>query len=174
MKFVFLDIDGVLNHELFFKNRKKIKNVSSLSKIEQYIYCYIDKEKILLLNDIVEEIEDIRFVISSSHRVSYTVKEFQEIFKTAGFKGKIIGKTPKLYFTGVKDYNYSVPRGCEIKAWLEMNKGIVGDKMSKVKYVIFDDDSDMLLWQRENYFRVDTYCGLTYNVIYRAIQYLKK
>ena len=54
-----------------------------------------------------------------------------------------------------------------------MKNGILGDKMSKIKYIIFDDDSDMLLWQRENYFRVDPYCGLAENIIHIATIFLK-
>lgn len=72
------------------------------------------------------------------------------------------------------EYKYSVPRGCEIKAWLELNKEKLGDKMSKVKYVILDDDSDMLYWQREHLFLTDAYAGLTKNIAYRVINYLNK
>ena len=44
--------------------------------------------------------------------------------------------------------------------------------MSKVKYVILDDDSDMLYWQRNSYFQVDSYSGLTPNLCYRVVNYL--
>lgn len=71
-------------------------------------------------------------------------------------------------FTGIEDYNYSVPRGCEIKTWMELNKDILGEKMTKAKYVILDDDSDMLYWHRNNYLWVDPYCGLTPNLVQKA------
>jgi|APSaa5957512622_1039677.scaffolds.fasta_scaffold236168_2 hypothetical protein len=46
---------------------------------------------------------------------------------------------------------------------------------------IIDVDGDellfyagMMLWQQNNYFRVDRYCGLTPNLIHRCINYLNK
>ena len=71
-------------------------------------------------------------------------------------------------------YRTSVPRGCEINAWLELNKNLFDDNMSEASHVIFDDDSDMLYRQRENYFRVDSHCGLTPNIVYRATLFLNR
>ena len=169
MKIIFLDIDGVLNHQIWFKKLHE-SNKKPNTK-EQHIDNMIDPNSVSLLNKIIAD-TNAKIVISSSWRKYNTVEELQKILNSKGFKGKIIGLTPVLYFTGEKNYHYSVPRGNEIKAWLEMNKGILGDKMSKTKYVIFDDDSDMLLWQRENFFWVDPYCGLTPNIIYKATRFL--
>ena len=44
----------------------------------------------------------------------------------------------------------------------------------EINYVIFDDDSDMLLWQRENFFWVDRYCGITSTILYKAKRFLLK
>lgn len=166
MKIVFLDIDGVLNHEIY-----AIKRLDEGYKTPVH---NIDPESVKVLNFLVEQ-TDAKVVISSSWRRGHTVDELATKLYKSGFKGQVIDFTPKLYFkTDGVEYNYSVPRGCEIKAWLELNKDILGEKISKVKYVILDDDSDMLYWQRENYFRVDPYCGLTYNVVHRAIQFLNK
>ena len=37
-----------------------------------------------------------------------------------------------------------------------------------------DDDSDMLLWHRENYFQTDSYTGLTPNITYKAARFLNR
>lgn len=171
MKLVFLDIDGVLNYELFWKDEAqdiKLKNLSESAPKGSHDIC---KDKIGLLNDLIEQTE-AKIIISSTWRKYYTLDELRELFKFMGFKGEIIDTTPYLNFQKLDGYNYSVPRGCEIKAWLEINKDKLGVESHKIKYLILDDDSDMLYNQRHAYFRVDPYCGLTYNVIYRAVRYL--
>jgi len=40
------------------------------------------------------------------------------------------------------------------------------------KYIILDDDSDMLYWQRNNFICIDGGPGLTENVAYKAIRML--
>ncbi len=170
MKIIFLDIDGVLNNTSWFKSREAC--VSTATRME-YDLSNIDPNSVIILNEIINATE-AKVVISSTWRKTNSVKYLQELLEKKGFTGEIIDKTGVLYFRGIEGYNYSVPRGCEIKAWLEINKGILGDKISKVKYAILDDDSDMLYWQRENYFRVDPYCGLTSNVAYRVINFLNK
>jgi hypothetical protein len=168
MKIIFLDIDGVLNHQLWFKIQKNKKVIDTDL---EYNRSMIDETRVDLLNDLIKETK-AKVVISSSWRKNHTKEELQIMLEDKGFVGEIIGLTPCLRFTGFEGYVYSVPRGNEIKAWLETNKGILNNKMSKVPYVIFDDDSDMLLWQRENFFWVDPYCGLTPNIIYKAKRFL--
>lgn len=180
MKIIFLDIDGVLNHELWATERMYRNRVEDDSDYEYY-RNFFDPKSIAFLNLITEK-TGAKIVVSSSWRRSRTVEELRELLKLMGVTGEVFSKTPHLHFEEqsftLKNgeevvYDYSVPRGCEIKAWMEMNKGVLGKKVSKVKYVILDDDSDMLFWQRENYFRVDPYCGLTPRLTERVINYLK-
>lgn len=173
MKLIFLDIDGVLNHGLYFEKQSKENiNWDAMTKEEWRIKRFFDPESIDILNEITDK-TNAKIVISSSWRNSFEkVSEMISFFQKVGITGEVIDRTGTLRFTGIKDYDYSVPRGCEIKAWLEMNKGILNSKISKVKYVILDDDSDMLYWQRNNYFRIDPYCGLTENIAYRVINFL--
>ena len=172
MKLIFLDIDGVLNYELYWssgeRQHERLKELPENAPKGAHDIC---EKKVELLNTLIEK-TDTKVVISSSWRHNRTVEQLQEVLDYRGFRGDIIDKTPSLFF-GNKDYSYSVPRGCEIKAWLELNKSILNTKIRKVKYVIFDDDSDMLYWQRNNYLWVDPYCGLTPNLIHKAIQILK-
>lgn len=170
MKLIFLDIDGVLNYELFWREKRQRDRYNELPKDAPKGAHDLCEKAIELLNDLIGS-TGAKVVISSSWRIGRTPEELQEVLNYKGFKGEVIDKTPRLDFR-TKDYSYSVPRGCEIKAWMEMNKGILGDKITKVKYVILDDDSDMLYWQRNNYLWVDRYVGLTPNIVWKAKQIL--
>ena len=170
MKIIFLDIDGVLNHQLWFENWLNYKKENNITERDER--RWFDPRCIDLLNSITDE-TDAKIVVSSSWRRGKSIKDLQNLLKSVGVTGDVISKTPRLTFEGLEDYTYSVPRGCEIKAWLETNKDILSVKMSKVKYVILDDDSDMLYWQRENYIWVDRYCGLTSEIAKKAKILLK-
>ena len=155
MKVIFLDIDGVLNHQLFNNGEKSYK---------------IDKKKIELLNELNKKV-NVKYVISSTWRKYYDLEELKDIFKSYGFTGDIIDVTPQLSF---KNSTSSVPRGCEIQQWITDNKDKLGTNILSWKsYVILDDDSDMLYWHRNNFFLVDAYCGLTPNLIYKLKNFLK-
>lgn len=169
MKLIFLDIDGVLNHELHYKHRAG----EGWEKDEPpHPFDDIDTFAVEMLNYIIEKTK-AKVVISSSWRMGREIGELQGILDCMGFEGEIIDKTPLLHFGKLKGYSRSVPRGCEIKAWLEMNKDLLGKGIGKYRsYVILDDDSDMLYWQREMFFRVDSWAGITPDIAHRVINYL--
>ena len=159
-KVIFLDIDGVLNYQLMWEEKVQHLRHKELPADTPKGAHDICEKKVKLLNELIRS-TDAKVVVSSSWRKNRSVESLQEVLDYKGFKGEIIGKTPYLNFAFDESfpYNYSVPRGCEIKAWLETNKVKLNTKMSKVKYVILDDDSDMLYCQREQYFRIDGHCG---------------
>jgi len=160
MKVIFLDIDGVLNHNLYYEKINYDKS--------DYPYSKFDPEKIELLNTLIKN-TGAKIIISSTWRKNTQKEELEKIMQKRGFKYTILDFTPKLSYNG----NYgAVPRGCEIQVWIDKN--IEFNKRDSLKYVIFDDDSDMLLWQKESYFQVDGYCGLTPNIIYRAERFLNR
>lgn len=165
--FVFVDVDGVLNNEIWYASEECRK----INQETEYFRRNFDPRCVDLLNSLTDK-TGAKIVVSSSWRTGRTVEELQQLFSSVGITGKVIDKTPRLCF-GNEGYDKSVPRGCEIKAWLESNKGILSTKFSKAKYVILDDDSDMLLWQRDKFLQVDSYCGLTYNIIEKAVHILQ-
>lgn len=61
-------------------------------------------------------------------------------------------------------------RGNEIHKWLGDNSDIIGEESNN--YIILDDDSDMLYWQRNNFVNVDQYVGLTPKQVYKATRFL--
>ena len=176
MKLIFLDIDGVLNNELWYRSDKydALSNEFKTCTHEFHDLAQFDPLCVENLNRITEQ-TGAKIVVSSSWRIGREVSELQDLLAKAGIKGEVIDKTPKLWFERPEDYPYySVPRGCEIKAWIEMNKDILGDKVSKLSYVILDDDSDMLYWQRDKFVWIDRWSGLTHNTAFKAVQILNR
>ncbi len=152
-RIIFLDFDGVLNHQIFFqRTRQETKGQIVLARSVD-----IDPFSVGQLNNLIER-TGAKVVVSSTWRLGRTVEELQEMLSLKNFQGTIIGITPD--FRGEKTV-----RGNEIEAWRKVNR--------HSNYVILDDDSDMLLWHRHNFIKVDSYCGLTPNNVYLAEKILK-
>ena len=161
MNICFLDLDGVLNSQIYYMS-DRFKKGDSNSMLEYHLN-QIDPVAIGFLNEFVEE-TDCKIVLSSTWR--HTAFEDRVLYH-AGFKGDVIDVTPSLRGTGIV-------RGNEILRWIQDNKELLGYYHSDYKsYVIFDDDSDMLLWQKDNFFQTDPYSGLTFNTTYRATRFLE-
>lgn len=151
---IFLDVDGVLNCELFYEERKN-------NRAEWDEFC---PKRIQMLNQLCEEI-NAEVVLSASMRKNHTIEQIREIFSKNGATFEIISKTP---VTGYA-------RGTEIHKWLYDN--ITKEKHGCFasdfeKYVIIDDDSDMLLNQGKHFFQTDNYSGLTPNTCYRIKRFI--
>lgn len=127
-KFIFLDLDGVLNSNLYYC--RKHHNERYAEAIAQYPeelalgVSSIDPVAVGNLNKILEA-TSAKIVVSSSWRHD---PYLPDIFKAVGIKAPIFDVTP---------LSESRIRGEEIQAWL--------DKQTEpYTYVILDDDSDML------------------------------
>lgn len=165
MNIMFLDIDGVLNCQIFYEEQKD--KINSESKDDYYIK-QICKKRIDWLNKLCEE-EKIQVVISSSWRLGKTIEDLKHIFSLVGATFEIIDKTPNLRGDGCL-------RGNEIYKWIYDNsEKLFGIKYYEYKsYVIIDDDSDMLLWQQPHFFQTDGYSGLTPNTCYKIKQFFSR
>ena len=153
-KIVFLDIDGVLNNDDFYtRTRGRAGN--------------FDPENVKCLNQLQEIGAEV--VISSSW--GYDNGRTEETLRGVGVVLPIIGYTEHFY----TDW---FCRGNEIEKWLCTNfcsGSKFGSKyyQKDYEYVIFDDDADMLLGQRNNFIQTDRYKGLTQADIDKAIKILK-
>ncbi len=141
-KLIFLDIDGVLNSHRFWdtvgKYRSKIDMETELDPISSNV-----------LKEIVEE-TDAKIIISSTWRFSYY--DFLVEYLSS-YNIKVIGKTGR----GCVD----CVRGNEILSWIKANEKVIGEHYYNYKnYVILDDDSDMLYWQKDNFVHIDNKIGL--------------
>lgn len=162
MNIIFLDVDGVLNCELFYEQR--IKKTPS-TKLEHDIDQFCPK-RIGWLNRLCEE-TGAKVVLSSTWRYS-GLEYCRNIFKEVGATFEIIDITPKMVANGFV-------RGNEIRYWIMKNKELLGYDVSDFHtYAIIDDDSDMLYEQRNNLFLTDGYSGLTPNVCYRIKRHFEK
>lgn len=162
-KYIFLDIDGVISTQ-----RCRYK---------------LDPEKQLLLGKILT-VTKAKIVLSSSWR-KHTLEETKEYMNEEGFlfTDKIIGQTIRTYhyLDKTKKIHLSIPRGVEIKQWVDTNilsdNGINwgGDKLKFGKdfsYVILDDDKDMLLEHKDCFINTDPYLGLSEEDTEKAIKIL--
>ena len=145
---VFLDIDGVLNSTQFFQKDSLYPKSDRRNQL--------DSQAIAHLN----EIADWNFVLSSTWRKFFERDEMNKTLKDMGFLGTIIDYIPDFY------WSCSI-RGNEILSWMKDNK-----LHNSKNYVIFDDDSDILYWQRNNFIHVDNHFGLGPNHVWRAKQIL--
>lgn len=142
---VFLDFDGIINSADYAINRKDKKKHSHADQI--------DERAVEFLN----EIADWNFVLSSTWRRFMSLKDINELLQQKGFKGQILDKTPCLDHPNL--------RGNEIYSWVHSH---IMNASDFDNYVIFDDDSDVLYWQKDNFIIVDGYFGIGPNHIYRA------
>lgn len=155
MKYLFLDIDGVLNHDKWYDSKRMKELSPTFVRWEQE--CF-DPECVQRVNRILKE-TGAELVVSSSWRGD---PELSEIFESVGL--------PTDYaMTPVIDNNlehYSC-RGEEIEAFLKDN--------SCENYVILDDDRDFTEEQLKNHF---VHCsnkeGLTEEKTNQAIRILNK
>lgn len=187
MKIIFLDFDGVLNHQNWYKRR--IDEVDSEDFSSHYPFYEFDPESISQLNRIIDETK-AKVVISSTWRHGRSITELQELLDRVGFIGEVIDKTPRFYTKGKYidedvQISYTTPRGCEIDWWLKekgkfqrinwsYERQLEYLEKSLVKnYVILDDDSDMLYAQREHFVKTNVYgSGLDKQTADKAIQIL--
>jgi len=169
-KYLFLDVDGVLNHEQWYE---KIHNHPELSPGPFPFECF-DPDCVKRVNEILKQ-TDTELVISSSWR---TDRALSETFTLVGLPEKYL-KTPS--WKNIDVYEEYECRGEEIQAFL--------DKHPCDNYVILDDVNDMLDSQKDHFIwtcagferygdmeriKENEGTGLTEKLKERAIEILKK
>ncbi len=152
MKIIFLDVDGVLNSERFFAEKAK----DGLWVSDNFPYSEIDPLAVTNLNKIIDE-TGAMVCVSSTWRHGRTRTELQEILDKCGFTGTVIDKTPAC------DNRI---RGHEIKLW--SNKARPFER-----YVILDDDKDMLPEQLPYFVNTHFSTGLDDEATEKAIAILQ-
>jgi len=162
MKVIFLDIDGVLN--VIPKDFDKHGGIFHSSFVKN-------------LERIINE-TDAKIVISSSWRFS-GLSGMIDMWKDRKLPGEVIDVTPNcVQLVNETDFEFydQVERGHEIQDWLDKHPEIE-------RYVIIDDDNDMLESQQEFFVRtvnndhpdsIDIGYGLTQKCTDKVIQILNK
>lgn len=159
-KYLFLDIDGVLNSEEFYvemsqndRMNKIHKENPNMSGSMVYKLSNFDPKAVERLNKILKETE-CKLVVSSSWRFD---TDLEELFEIVGINANIFG------ITGINNTRY---RGFEIKDYLDNTNSEV------LSYCILDDDCDMLPEQLNNFVHTDYRVGLTEDDVNKAIKIL--
>ncbi len=148
-KILFLDIDGVLNNHDTFKKSLGRHQTNKL----------IDPYMALLLHRIIEA-TGCEVVLSSSWR------HFN--------KGQPV-KEAGIPFIDITGDCCSGVRGVEINDWINVTLPYeVRSDPSQFRYAILDDDSDMLLSQKDNFFQTTFEDGLTDDIAKLVIEHLNK
>ncbi len=141
-KIIFLDIDGVLNSHAWWQEREKLAPDCSR---EDFHRNEFDPKAVKMFNELVQA-TGAEVVLSSVWRLH---EDNRQAVRDNGIE-----------FSDVTGECTSRIRGAEILMWVRDNvPGYYKDY--KLTYAIIDDDSDMLLWQKDSFFRTDTEVGLT-------------
>ena len=156
-KIIFLDIDGVLNSVAWFN-----KTLGQKQKGQ------IDPDAVSLLN----ELRGCEIVLTSSwgNRNGETEKTLKE----NGLEIPIIDCTVKVHHKF-----YWACRGNEIEEWILRNgEGAARTAFGRAdeenfRYVILDDDSDMLLGQAKHFIHINNNVGISAKDIEKAKAILK-
>lgn len=165
---IFLDFDGVLNCQTHYSEPRTLALGSKLNeKVNKAYYQWqLSRWRLKLLSDVCLR-TGAKVVVSSSWRIGYPLEKLRQILRWGGATFEVLSVTPSRHFG-------NVVRGQEIKWWLEehvpklFGRRVVSDFKL---YVILDDDSDMLLEQREQFFHVDGFGGLTPRLCYKIERY---
>lgn len=161
MKVIFLDIDGVLN--IISQGHDEFGSIFHSHLVDNLKY-------------LIEQ-TGAKIVISSSWRLNGE-KEMKAMWDKRKLPGEVIDITP---YMGNNDFiGYTIPRGCEIAWYLNEFE----EELNITNYVILDDDTDMLLKQKDNFVKcsenkdhpdcVDVGYGLTKICTEKAIEILNK
>lgn len=157
-KFVFLDIDGVLNSEYFYSLTASGDRslVCESNLLDSYTKENIDRKAVERVLRICSE-TGAEIVLTSSWRLDNQC--FYRLLPT----GMVIHRqTPSLLWK----YGTTCCRGQEIDEYLK--------KFPSERYCILDDDTDMLEYQLPHFIQIDSCFGLTDADAERAIDMLGK
>ena len=148
-KYIFLDFDGVINTQ----NDK------------------FDKNAMANLRRLLEK-TDAKVVISSTWRLQ-GMEYIQQLWQEHHMQGEVIGLTPSCNSTNFSNVDEQEEwqglhgcKGLEIAEWLRLNA------KEPYRYVILDDEEDVLFNQREHLVKVDGSKGLSKTDVRETIKIL--
>lgn len=156
MKVIFLDIDGVLNHDNYYGTDEFMLHDRFKPNSQ------ICRDTVQLLNHFIEDTK-CKVVITSTWRLGRTITELQKLLDNKGFTGIVVGKTENLS----RMHHTIMCRGKEIQKYLNDNPDIT-------QCVIFEDDMDDMIEVLSHTIFVNPTTGLTQESLVKALDVLKE
>ena len=159
MKYLFLDIDGVLNtgrHSNYL-----VDNGLSETNADGYLF---DPEAVQNLEHIIDA-TDAKIIITSTWRFD---SDMQALWHNRNLAGEVIGITPTIQKEKAigKIKIWYGHRGMEVEEWLKSNA------TTPYKYAILDDEDDYLEAQSDHLVLTDQMTGITKEVADKVISLL--
>lgn len=167
MQIIFLDMDGVLNNKQHFLATKEVKmpGADTLSDADLFAMKRdIAPNNIWVLGFILDQLPDLKIVISSSWRNFYQFESFKELFKI--FKlddSRITGKTPRVLSN---DRRHEI--NLYIESFVEINQK-VPDWVAVDDHVIFNIEDP----EKHREYLTDGWLGLTMHDAFKIIKHFK-
>lgn len=169
MKVIFLDLDGVLNVEVFITAVVDVCKREGLDfnkhLHDQYgnLFCPMATG---MLKHLIDR-TNAKIVISSTWRSS-GLEKMKQMWLDRSLPGEVIGVTPHYrYLFGDIDlaFDEKFERGFEIQSYLD-------DHPEITNYLILDDDNDMLPSQLSNFIQTHEQYGITREDVTKGIEIL--
>jgi hypothetical protein len=159
MKYLFLDIDGVLNTGQY--SNYLVDNGLNETDADGYLF---DPEAVENLQYLIEE-TDAKIIITSTWRLD---GDMQAIWHNRNLAGEVIGVTPTIQKEKAigKIKIWYGHRGMEVEEWLSANAN------APYKYAILDDENDYLPSQSDHIVLTDPMKGITKEVSDKVISLL--
>lgn len=189
-KIIFLDIDGVMNSQLFYQQRYN-KLSSKLHRLKCKLVAPI--KRLFLGKDwntyTIKDILDIKYTFE--YKLNRLIKETEpnkwkllsDLCNELDIK-ICISSVWKHHFKDPNDWSKAltslgfkpdtfigITKGRETLRGTEIQKFINNLDCLQLMYVILDDDSDMLPGQMDDFLHIDSYYGISPNTTYRMKRY---
>lgn len=165
MKILFLDVDGVLNsHQsatFWHSRRNQAEWENNMYRdwpgtLKEYLAMEFCPIALSNVEELIRREPDLKIVVSSTWRLGETVETLRKIFSPSKLiADAIIDKTA----------SFSRMRGNEIQRWLDEHPEVT-------RYVILDDDSDMLESQKNNFVNTSELHGFQFSDMLTASKIL--
>lgn len=172
MKYLFLDLDGVLNTWQY--SNHLIKN--GLTEFDENGSLF-DPVAVDILRYIIDYTH-ANIVLSSTWRFD-GFQAMSKLWSDRNLPGKLIGSTPHLTIANFENVDTNEvwqkhpmgSRGMEIDEWLRLN---TNPKLEAFTYAIIDDEDDFLLHQLQHVVLTEPIKGITKDVADKVISILNK
>jgi hypothetical protein len=167
MKIIMLDFDGCLNSKQHILAMGDFKNPGANTLSDADLFTMkreTNANNMWCLGFILDQLPDLKIVISSAWRLHYEIEQFKELFKIYKLDGlRIIGKTPRVF---------SNDRRHEIHMYLDDYEEL---HHKKPDWVAVDDHVIFNLEDPEKHreFLTDPWVGLSMHDAFKIIKHFK-